>query len=203
MIKIVNHFDTIQGEGYYAGRPVHLVRLYGCNLDCEWCDTKYALKGTYRKVSPEELVKEISGHDSYLWTGGEPMLQIDAISDVIKNGDMEGAWHALETNGTILNEELNWFDWVEFSPKNLEMLKKCREYIEDNHNQHLSENSEIKVVTDLKTMAIEMVEHADCLMPLTTGNEFVDLKTARRVWEYCVENRKRYSPRLHIGVDMP
>lgn len=201
-MDIVNHFDTIQGEGYYAGRPIRLVRLYGCNLSCEWCDTKYALKGSYREVSPEELTKEIEGHDSYLWTGGEPMLQIDAISNVINNsGNMKGAWHALETNGTILNEELAWFDWIEFSPKSLEVLEKCREYVKE--SRYLtSDSNEIKVVTDLDSVGADMAEHADCLMPLTTGNEFADLKTARRVWEYCVKNRMRYSPRLHLGVGM-
>ena len=40
---IVNEiFQSIQGEGTRAGRVCVLVRLTGCNLRCNWCDTRYA-----------------------------------------------------------------------------------------------------------------------------------------------------------------
>ncbi len=198
VLRVINHFDTIQGEGYYAGEPVHLIRLHGCNLDCDWCDTKYALKGPYTGIAPEVFAKELVGHHNYLWTGGEPMLQAEQISLVIGSKHLSQAWHSIETNGTILNEFLHDFDWVEFSPKTLKALKECKEYAE----KYLGVLSwEIKVVTDLEKVGADMIEHAECLMPLTTGVPRIDVRIKWKVWKYCAEHRKRYSGRLHLGVE--
>ena len=41
-MKISEIFYSIEGEGIEIGRPEIFVRLSGCNLRCEWCDTKYA-----------------------------------------------------------------------------------------------------------------------------------------------------------------
>lgn len=200
VLKVVKHFDTIQGEGYYAGEPVHLIRLHGCNLNCEWCDSKFALTGPYTEIAPEALAKELVGHHSYLWTGGEPMLQAEQISLVIESMPAPYTnWHAIETNGTILNEFLHVFDWVEFSPKNLDTLIKCKEYAEE-YLEVLA--WEIKVVTDLESIGVDMIQHeaCECLMPLTTGVPRIDVRIKSRVWRYCVKNRKRYSGRLQQGV---
>jgi len=42
MLRIVEHFPSIQGEGIFIGTPMYFVRLSGCNLRCSWCDTPYA-----------------------------------------------------------------------------------------------------------------------------------------------------------------
>ncbi|MDP8906059.1 MAG: 7-carboxy-7-deazaguanine synthase QueE, partial [Thermoproteota archaeon] len=41
MLKVSEVFDSIQGEGSYAGTPCIFLRLATCNLKCAWCDTKY------------------------------------------------------------------------------------------------------------------------------------------------------------------
>ena len=44
-MKVVEIFDSIDGEGIRAGAPATFIRLAGCNLRCTYCDTVYALFG--------------------------------------------------------------------------------------------------------------------------------------------------------------
>jgi len=99
MMQITEIFRSIQGESTYAGLPCVFVRLTGCNLRCVWCDTAYAFYGGSR-MSIEEVVarvRELSsipvrdghvppppgrpslGEHLVELTGGEPLLQPDAI----------------------------------------------------------------------------------------------------------------------------
>ena len=79
-------FSSIQGESTYAGRPCVFVRMTGCNLRCRWCDTEYAFEGG-ETMSVEDVavrVGELSGVSERRIplveiTGGEPLLQPDAI----------------------------------------------------------------------------------------------------------------------------
>ena len=41
-MKVVEIFKSIDGEGIRAGFPVTFIRLAGCNLRCEYCDTTYS-----------------------------------------------------------------------------------------------------------------------------------------------------------------
>jgi len=89
-------FRSIQGESTHAGLPCIFVRLTGCNLRCTWCDTAYAFHGG-TKMSIEEIVSRVDDLSSPAkeeksakgtsaraislveLTGGEPLLQPDAI----------------------------------------------------------------------------------------------------------------------------
>jgi 7-carboxy-7-deazaguanine synthase len=89
-------FRSIQGESTHAGLPCIFVRLTGCNLRCTWCDTAYAFHGG-SKMSIEEILSRVDGLSSaekgeksvkvgseraialVELTGGEPLLQPDAI----------------------------------------------------------------------------------------------------------------------------
>lgn len=67
---------TIQGEGPYGGRRAVFVRLGGCQLRCEMCDTDYT--SNRQDWEPGELVKaisEIGKKDMVVITGGEPYRQ--------------------------------------------------------------------------------------------------------------------------------
>src|SRR5450631_2890971 len=93
---ITEIFKSIQGEGTRAGLPCIFVRLTGCNLRCTWCDTAYAFHGG-KTMSADEIimrVEELSQGDAASdegsalgsrrirlveLTGGEPLLQPDAI----------------------------------------------------------------------------------------------------------------------------
>lgn len=80
MLKVNEIFHSIQGESTHAGRPCVFVRLTGCNLRCAWCDTDYAFfEG--RPMSIDAVVDEVRRFGCALVeiTGGEPLLQSDAV----------------------------------------------------------------------------------------------------------------------------
>jgi 7-carboxy-7-deazaguanine synthase len=91
-MQITEIFRSIQGESTYAGLPCVFVRLTGCNLRCTWCDTAYAFHGG-SKMSIQEVVARVHELSSppvtpltdprvdplVELTGGEPLLQPDAI----------------------------------------------------------------------------------------------------------------------------
>ena len=54
-MKVNEIFSSFQGEGVYCGVPATFLRLSGCNLNCEFCDTEF---NEYKEISVE-LVKEI------------------------------------------------------------------------------------------------------------------------------------------------
>lgn len=80
MLKVNEIFHSIQGESDRAGLPCVFVRLAGCALRCDWCDTEYAFfEGRPKTV--EEVVDQVAGFGCRLVeiTGGEPLLQRESL----------------------------------------------------------------------------------------------------------------------------
>jgi organic radical activating enzyme len=197
-IKVSEMFESIQGEGRYVGVPMLFIRLYGCTRKCWFCDTKYSVVGDkYQEIGIDELIKKIkkSKLTCVCWTGGEPLLQRKAIKKVIDK--TRERFHCLETNGDLL-EDLDFFlfHYLAISPKELKIAEK----VEKLCLKFNPEIWDIKVVTDLKRVGIDMLKFATALMPLSTGDEKKDKKIQQRVWNYCVKNGLRYSPRLQVEV---
>ena len=80
MLTVHEIYLSVQGESTHVGRPCVFVRLTACDLRCSWCDTPYAFTGG-RKMSIDEVVDEVRALRCLLveLTGGEPLLQPDAI----------------------------------------------------------------------------------------------------------------------------
>lgn len=80
-MKVVEQFVSINGEGKKAGQLAYFVRFAGCNLNCEYCDTKWANEKEvrYEEYTPAQLVDIIfsKGIKNVTLTGGEPLLQRD------------------------------------------------------------------------------------------------------------------------------
>ncbi len=102
-IKVSEIFTSFQGEGPYIGIPATFLRLYGCNLNCQWCDTDIS---TYEILSVDEVAEilmtqmEFNNISLLVITGGEPTLQMDEIKRLIKELP-EDIKIQLETNGSI------------------------------------------------------------------------------------------------------
>ncbi len=102
--KVVEKFVSINGEGPRAGELAVFLRFCGCNLDCGYCDTRWANTADvkYELVSAEELVEYVksTGVKNVTLTGGEPLLQAD-IAHLIKLLGEAGAEVEIETNGSV------------------------------------------------------------------------------------------------------
>ncbi len=103
LLKVLEVFGSIQGEGVHTGLPTTFVRLSGCNLRCTWCDTAYSQNGLAGDdTTVEEVMDQIRGLDRpYLCvTGGEPLLHHDVIA-LCSAAIGEGYNVDIETNGSI------------------------------------------------------------------------------------------------------
>lgn len=103
MSLIVNEiFMSIDGEGKTAGMLTTFVRLAGCNLRCQWCDTAYAFsKKQGENMEVEDIVERIHTHAVTL-TGGEPLAQKEAVKLV----------DALTKRGIAVNVETNGSKYI-------------------------------------------------------------------------------------------
>ncbi|MEK6682707.1 MAG: radical SAM protein [Nitrospirota bacterium] len=100
-MRINEIFKSIQGESSSAGLPVVFVRLTGCNLRCQWCDTEYAYDEGVN-VTVDEVMEKIAafGLKSVQITGGEPLLQEEVYELMNRLFDL-GYIVSVETNGSI------------------------------------------------------------------------------------------------------
>ena len=106
--NIVEIFYSIEGEGSFIGYPTVFVRLEGCNLRCDWCDTTYSYDGkTFKQLSLENILDEIKKYKTkrVCITGGEPLLNKN-ISTLMYKIVEENFYLIIETNGTVFNENL-------------------------------------------------------------------------------------------------
>ena len=103
--RIAEIFESVQGEGLYLGEKQIFVRFFNCNLSCIYCDTKL---DRFTEYEPGELFEEIKlYHDKYhsiSFTGGEPLLYLDFLKEILKLTSACGHKHYLETNGTLFSE---------------------------------------------------------------------------------------------------
>ena len=116
-IKVSEIFTSFQGEGPYVGTPATFLRLYGCNLNCEWCDTDIS---TYEMLSVDDVAEilitqmEFNNIETLIITGGEPTLQMEEVKRLI--GELpDDIRIQMETNGSLFE----YIPEVEFviSPK--------------------------------------------------------------------------------------
>ncbi|WP_425517670.1 7-carboxy-7-deazaguanine synthase QueE [Paenibacillus oenotherae] len=105
---MVEIFETVEGEGTRAGFPTVFVRLFGCNLRCVWCDTKYSYPPAKSEftMSIGDIVGQVEekyGAAHICMTGGEPLLYgnrsaalLEALCGIDRIVDVH-----VETNGAI------------------------------------------------------------------------------------------------------
>ena len=101
ILRVNEIFHSLQGEGTRAGLPCSFVRLAGCNLDCRWCDTRYARD----EGEPMHLDQVLARLDALPGrrvelTGGEPLCQEGAL-ELLKALCDSGYEVLLETNGSV------------------------------------------------------------------------------------------------------
>lgn len=100
-LRITEIFFSLQGETRTVGLPTVFVRLTGCPLRCQYCDTAYAFQGGQWQ-SIEAIVNEVKKYNTtYVTvTGGEPLAQKGCISLLRRLCD-DGYEVSLETSGAL------------------------------------------------------------------------------------------------------
>lgn len=130
-LPVMEHFYTIQGEGFHSGEAAYFIRLAGCDVGCVWCDVKESWE-----ISSDQFldVEEIAGYVKAttakycVITGGEPcMYDLTKLVDTLQKS---GITVGLETSGCY--ELKGNVDWYCFSPKKFkkpieEAYVKCNE----------------------------------------------------------------------------
>lgn len=103
-MKVVEIFNSVEGEGKRAGLPATFIRLYGCNLRCTYCDSMYALKNdNYVTMSIRDIMDKAEeiGCPNITVTGGEPLIHPE-INDLLMALCDRGYWVNVETNGSVV-----------------------------------------------------------------------------------------------------
>lgn len=119
-MKVVEIFDSIQGEGRWMGVYCTFVRFAGCNLQCPFCDEKSKYEKA-KEMTVAQIAKKCKQQHVIL-TGGEPTLQEELKELISKLLDEQHRIH-IETNGT--NGVPPMIDWVTCSPKAPEFKIEC------------------------------------------------------------------------------
>lgn len=207
-IKICEIFKSIQGEGRYQGTSALFVRVSGCTRKCKWCDTKYHSKG--KKWNIEDLAATITSKlvpvvtTTVVYSGGEPTLytsQIKKVNSIVKTC-LPNVYFHIESNGDLIKSSkhvqdlVTNFHYICISPKDVKTAKRISKLFKNCS----SKQYDIKVVTDLDTVGVDLLPYATMLQPLTTYDRDKDLKIKQKVWEYCVNHGLFYSGRLHVEV---
>ncbi|OSI18553.1 7-carboxy-7-deazaguanine synthase [Neisseria dentiae] len=139
--RIVEIFESLQGEGYNTGMSAVFIRLGKCNLACAWCDTDYL---TFTMMSLADILGRLKSYTArnIIITGGEPTIQphLAVLLDALKSA---GYRLYLETNG--LNPAPPQIDYVAASPK------AC--YAAKYEQQCIETADEVRIVADGDVLA--------------------------------------------------
>ncbi len=207
-------FESIQGEGKTIGKPVIFIRLAGCNLQCDWCDTKYSWQNV-KENSIETNILDIiefiddSPINTVVITGGEPMIQQNAISRLIAQTG-NGITFEIETNGTILNK-LKSIKNLSFnvSPKlQSSGNKKEKRFNERIINSYAKENSIFKFVFS-KPEDENEIQILQSILKLPNDRIYIMAEGATReeqeykqfaTIKFCMVKNYIFCPRLHVLI---
>lgn len=103
--KVVEIFESINGEGMRVGELAVFVRMKGCNLSCNYCDTMWANEADceFEEMTADRIVERVkkSGIKNVTLTGGEPLLQKDADKLLKLFSDEKDIRVEIETNGSV------------------------------------------------------------------------------------------------------
>lgn len=194
---VMEHFYTLQGEGYHQGRAAYFVRLGGCDVGCVWCDVKDSWDASRH---PQMTVEEITGHISaspaeiVVITGGEPLMyDLEPLVDALQD---KGYSVHIETSGAY---PLSGHpDWICVSPKKFKAPLPGV----------LSQAHELKVVVYHKSDLDWAEAHAEMVSPRCRLYLQPEWSRSAEMTPLIVEHIKRhprweFSLQLHKYIHVP
>jgi 7-carboxy-7-deazaguanine synthase len=201
-LRVTEIFHSLQGESRPVGCPTVFVRLTGCPLRCEYCDTAYAFHGGIR-LTQDEILQQVAeyGAQHVCVTGGEPLAQRQCPGLLTRLCD-EGYDVLLETSGALPIEGIDSRVCIVLdlkTPASGEESKNLWENL-----AHLKADDQIKFVicdrADYDWACAQVTEHSltdkcPVLFSPVWGNEGF----ARNVAEWILADRLkvRFQMQLH------
>jgi len=201
-LRITEVFLSLQGEALSSGLPTVFVRLTGCPLRCQYCDTAYAFHGGEKRLM-SELLDEIASHKvkRVCVTGGEPLAQ-PGVHELMTTLCDQGYEVSLETSGALPVEEVDErvqrvIDWK--TPDSAEQDKNLA-----SNMQQLRASDQIKFVIcsrkdyDWARFETDRLELADKVAAVWFSPSFGQ-QDATQLADWIVEDRLpvRFQPQLH------
>jgi len=116
MLPVMEHFYTLQGEGFHQGKAAYFIRLGGCDVGCVWCDVKESWDANkHPKLEVGSLRLEVgkTPAEIVVITGGEPLMY--NLDELTKELQSAGLKTHIETSGAYPLSG-SW-DWICLSPK--------------------------------------------------------------------------------------
>lgn len=203
-MKVIEIFESIQGEGRWMGTPVTFIRLAGCNLHCSWCDTKESWGDVGTEMTIAEILEKVNSyrHRMVVITGGEPTIhpELNDLTIALKD---QYYYICLETNGT---NNIGWdsgCSWITCSPKP-----------ESNYTISCS-CDEIKLVIteDFNEAVLERIikEHGETVLKRTIKEHdetgiYIWLQpegsNMQAMWKRCYDLVMKYKGNVRVGVQL-
>jgi organic radical activating enzyme len=116
LLPLAEEFFSIQGEGFHSGKAAWFIRLGGCDVGCNWCDSRFSWNpDLHPMVDTDAIVRNAvnSGTQAVVVTGGEPLMwNLDLLCSALKKNRISTF---LETSGSYPLSG-KW-DWICLSPK--------------------------------------------------------------------------------------
>jgi 7-carboxy-7-deazaguanine synthase len=221
-VRVLEIYQSKQGEGLWTGRFSVFVRLAGCPLRCRYCDSVYARNDDDEEdvgadLSPDEIVGRVMLLDMHhiVITGGEPMIadEIVELTHALKEFDYQ---ITIETSGIKYLPVL--CDLISISPKLKNSNPLNNEPALQQHNKHRSQpdtvqqlilryNYQLKFVVDTPDDLQDIDEYLSLfhgvvpervlLMPQAVDAESM-VKKGEWIQPYCNTHGYRYCPRMQL-----
>ena len=131
VFPVMEHFYTLQGEGFHQGKAAYFIRLGGCDVGCVWCDVKESWDAEkHPKFDVRSLRFEVKKTPANIVviTGGEPLMyDLNELTNELQSANLKTH---LETSGAY--PLTGTWDWICLSPKKFkaplpEILSKANE----------------------------------------------------------------------------
>lgn len=213
-IKLCELFGpTVEGEGLYIGNPFIVIRTSGCNLKCDYCDTKFSSwwSSDEKEYSIEEILDYIHKNacKNISITGGEPLYrseeELASLLELCKRLQEEKYFIKFETNATIFRPEfLPYVDFWSLSPK-LKGMGDNTYFNKEVVSMYLLDpiRSQLKFVVGARKENNTMEEDLQAIRKLIEGEPLVRARNLPVVLqpEGLTENIREYLDRSQLLVE--
>jgi len=196
-----------------------IVRLWGCNLKCKWCDERSNLKIDKSHVfSVNKIVEHIKAYDCdhVVITGGEPMIQ-EGIISLTKKLKETNSHVTVETNATVRKDV--FCDLISMSPKlsssvpsdinNRKAYDKRRinikviNYYIKNYNYQMKfvvgKESDFNEIDEILSKISNYDRTKILIMPLAASRRQL-FSSQKNIARMCIEKNYRYANRLQLQI---